>query len=329
MSMPRFHRRDFVVATTAALAAPASFAQPAPAAGYPDRPIKLLVPFPAGALTDNLGRMVAERLRPALGQPIVVENRPGAGTLLGASVVAKGPADGYNLMVATSTTLAISPAMYSPPPATPAEFTGVAMIGVVSLLLVTRPELKVANLGELVARMRAEPGKLNFGSPGVGTMHHLIVEMVKTQEKVQATHVPYQGSMTALNDLLTGRIDFMFLDAVAALPQLQAGKINGIAVAAARRMPSMPNLPTVAETYPAIDLQAWQSIAAPKATPAAIVQKLNAEINKAFDTPDGRAALQKVGVDFVPLSVQQMNDLIAKDEKRLGDLVRAAGLKAS
>ncbi|TFZ07638.1 Bug family tripartite tricarboxylate transporter substrate binding protein [Ramlibacter humi] len=317
-------RRDLVLGGAAAMAAPA-FAQPA----YPDRPIKLLVPFPAGALTDNLGRMVAERLRPVLGQPLVVENRPGAGTLLGASMIAKAPPDGYNLMVATSTTLAISPAMYSPPPAVPADFIGVAMIGVVSLLLVTRADLKVANLGELVNEMRAHPAKLNFGSPGVGTMHHLIIEMIKTQEKVQATHVPYQGSMAALSDLMTGRIDFMFLDAVAALPQLQAGKINAIAVAASRRMPALPNVPTVAETFPQIDLQAWQSIAAPKATPVAIVQRLNAEINKAFDTPDGRAALQKVGVDFVPLTVQQMNELIAKDEKRLGDLVRAAGLKAS
>ncbi|KQT08129.1 Bug family tripartite tricarboxylate transporter substrate binding protein [Ramlibacter sp. Leaf400] len=297
--------------------------------GYPDRPIKLLVPFPPGALTDTLGRLVAERVRTALGQPLVVENRPGAGTLLGASVVAKSPPDGYQLMVATSTTLAISPAMYAAPPATPADFIGVAMIGAVSLYLVTRPDLKVANLGELVTEIRNTPGKLNFGSPGNGTMHHLIVEMIKAQEKVQATHVAYQGSMTALQDLMTGRIDFMFLDAVAAMPQIQAGKINAIAVAAARRTQALPQVATVAETFPQIDLQAWQTVAAPRATPMPVVQRLNAEINKALDSAEGRAALQKVGVDANPMSVQALNELIARDEKRLGDLVRAAGLKAS
>lgn len=296
---------------------------------YPERPIKLLVPFPPGALTDTLGRMVAERIRPALGQPVIVENRPGAGTLLGAGVVARSPADGYQLMVATSTTLAISPAMYSNPPATAADFIGVAMIGAVSLYLVTRPDLKAASLGELVTEIRNNPGKLNFATPGTGTMHHLIVEMIKAQEKLQATHVPYQGSVTALQDLMTGRIDFMFLDAVAAMPQIQAGKIKAVAVAAARRTPALPDVPTVAETFPQIDLQAWQTVAAPRATPLPIVQRLNAEINKALDSPEGVAALQKVGVTGMPLSVQQLNQLIARDEKRLGDLVRAAGLKAT
>jgi tripartite-type tricarboxylate transporter receptor subunit TctC len=332
MTSRALSRRELLLATAlsgGAFTVPAWAQAPSTgSAGYPDRPIKLLVPFPAGALTDTLGRLVADRLRPALNQTVVVENRPGAGTLLGASVVAKGPADGYNLMVATSSTLAISPAMYTPPPATPAEFIGVAMIGSVSLLLVTRADLKVASLPELIAEMRRN-GQLNFGSPGIGTMHHLLVEMIKQQEKVSATHVPYQGSMTAVSDLLTGRIDFMFLDAVAAMPQVQAGKLNVIALAAAKRLASLPNVPTVAETLPAIDLYAWQTVAAPRATPMAIVQRLNTEINKALDSADGRAALLKVGVDANPMSIQALNDLITRDEKRLGDVVRAAGLKAS
>ncbi|MBC7376966.1 MAG: tripartite tricarboxylate transporter substrate binding protein [Burkholderiaceae bacterium] len=298
-------------------------------AQYPDHPIRLLVPFPAGALTDLLGRMVAERLRPVLGQPLVVENRPGAGTLIGASVVAKSPADGYSLLVATSTTLAISPAMYTSPPATAADLTGVAMIGTVSLFLVTRNDLKVNDLKALVAQMRARPGQLNYASPGTGTMHHLIVEMLKAEEKVSATHVPYQGSIAALTDLVSGRVDFMFLDAVAALPQIQAGKINALAVAVDKRLASMPQLPTVMESYPQLDLQAWQSIAAPKGTPAAIINRLNAEINKSLDSPEGRAALLRVGVEANPLSVQALNELIARDGVRLGNLVRSINLKAS
>ena len=296
---------------------------------YPDRGIKLVVPFPAGALTDSLGRMIAERLRPILGQSIVVENRPGAGTLLGASVIAKSPPDGYSLLVATSSTLAISPSLYANPPAITSDFVGVAMIGSVSLFLVTRKDLKVNNLAELVEEMRQRPGKLNFASPGSGTMHHLIVETIKVQEKVDAMHIPYQGSVTALSDLMSGRIDFMFLDAVAALPQISANKINVIAVAASRRNTNLPNVPTVSETFPLIDIQAWQTIAAPKNTPAAIVQRLNEEINKSLDAPDGRASLQRVGVDANPLGLKALEELIAKDEKRLGNLVKSLGLKAS
>ena len=296
---------------------------------YPDRGIKLVVPFPAGALTDSLGRMIAERLRPILGQPMVVENRPGAGTLLGASVIAKSPPDGYSLLVATSSTLAISPSLYANPPAITSDFVGVAMIGSVSLFLVTRKDLKVNNLAELVEEMRQRPGKLNFASPGSGTMHHLIVETIKVQEKVDAMHIPYQGSVTALSDLMSGRIDFMFLDAVAALPQISANKINVIAVAASRRNTNLPNVPTVSETFPLIDIQAWQTIAAPKNTPAAIVQRLNEEINKSLDSPDGRASLQRVGVDANPLSLKALEELIARDEKRLGNLVKSLGLKAS
>ena len=296
---------------------------------YPDRGIKLVVPFPAGALTDSLGRMIAERLRPILGQSIVVENRPGAGTLLGASVIAKSPPDGYSLLVATSSTLAISPSLYANPPAITSDFVGVAMIGSVSLFLVTRKDLKVNNLAELVEEMRQRPGKLNFASPGSGTMHHLIVETIKVQEKVDAMHIPYQGSVTALSDLMSGRIDFMFLDAVAALPQISANKINVIAVAASRRNTNLPSVPTVSETFPLIDIQAWQTIAAPKNTPAAIVQRLNEEINKSLDSPEGRASLQRVGVDANPLSLKALEELIAKDEKRLGNLVKSLGLKAS
>ncbi|MEO7938777.1 MAG: tripartite tricarboxylate transporter substrate binding protein [Burkholderiaceae bacterium] len=297
--------------------------------GYPDHPIRLVVPYPAGALTDSLGRLMADRLRPVLNQPVVVENRPGAGTLLGASQVAKSPPDGYSLIVATSTTLAISPAMFASPPAVAADFVGVAMIGSVSLLLVTRPDLPASNLSELVALMRKEPGRLNYASPGKGTMHHLLVEMINAQEKLTATHVPYQGSMAALTDLLTGRVDFMFIDAVAGLPQIQAKKVNVLAVAAPKRMALLPQVPTVAETFPNVDIQAWQSIAAPHGTPAAIVNKLNAAINKLLESEDVRETLLRSGVAANPMSVAALNALIAKDEKRFSDLVMAAGVKAN
>ena len=280
---------------------------------YPERPLKLVVPYPAGAMTDSLGRLLADRLRPVLNQPVVVENRPGAGTLLGASQVAKSPPDGYSLIVATSTTLAISPAMYLAPPAVASDFVGVAMIGSVSLLLVTRPDFAAGSLAELVAAVRKEPGRFNYASPGIGTMHHLLIEMINAQEKLKATHVPYQGSMAALTDLLSGRVDFMFIDPVAGMPQIQAKKVNVLAVAAPQRMPALPQVPTVAETFPAIDVQAWQSIAVARGTPDAIVNRLNAEINKLLETEDVRATLLKWGATANPMSVSALNALIAKE----------------
>ena len=254
---------------------------------------------------------------------------PARETLLGAALVAKGPADGYQLLIATSTTLAISPAMFASPPALPSDFTGVAMIGSVSLLLVTRPDLKVASLPELVALIRREPGRITFGSPGNGTMHQLIVEMIKAQEKLTATHIPYQGSSAALGDLMSGRIDFMFLDVVAALPQVRAGKLNAIAVAAAQRLPSLPALPTVSEIYPAIDVQAWQSIVAPKNTPDAVVLKLNVEANRQLNDAEVKKSMLAIGVMANPISTAALNELIARDAKRFGELVRSLGLKAS
>ena len=201
--------------------------------------------------------------------------------------------------------------------------------GSVSLLLVTRPDLPARNLADLVALLRSEPGRYNFASPGNGSMHHLLVEMIKDRQQVRATHVPYQGSMAALGDLLTGRTDFMFIDAVAGLPQIQAGKLNAIAVAAPKRLPALPEVPTVAETFPEIDPQAWQCIAAPRATPAPIVERLNAEINRQLETAEGRSTLRQYGVEANPMSVTALNAFIAADEKRFAQLVRVAGLKPS
>ena len=328
-SVPSMPRRRFMQGAAAVLAASACTAPWAQPAAYPNRPIKLLVPFPAGALTDSLGRFVAEGLRASMGQPVVIENKPGAGTLLGAAQVAKSPADGYHLMIATTSTLALSPAMQAAPPATAADFVGVAMIGSVTLMLVIRPDWKVRNLTELVAALRAEPNRYNYATPGNGTIHHVLVEQIKAQEKVSATHVPYQGSIPALSDVMSGRIDFMFIDAVAAMPQIQARKVNVIAVAGPKRVAALPDVPTVPEAFPAIDTQAWQSVVAPKGTPAAVVERLNAEISRYLDLPESRAQLLRMGVEANPMPVKAFQDLIAKDEQRLGNLVRTIGIKAN
>ena len=321
-------RRDALRLLFASLAA-TCVPPPAFAADYPDKPIHLLVPFPPGGLTDVLGRMVGERLRKALVQPVVIENKPGAGTLLGAGAVAKAPPDGYTLMVATSTTLGISPALYENTPFKISDLTGVAMLGDVTLLLVTRPDFPAANAAELVAAVRAKPGGYNFASPGSGTVHHLLIEMLKAQENLNVPHVPYQGSGPALTDMMTGRIDFMLIDASIGMPQVRANKIKLLAIAASKRSALAPETPTLNETYPKLDLQAWQSIAAPAGTPPAIVAKLNAEINRELATPEFRAELSKVGLEARPMGVAEFNEMIRKDAPRWAELVKLSGAKAN
>ena len=297
------------------------------AADYPDKPVHLVVPFPPGGLTDVLGRLVAERLAKKLGQPFVVENKAGAGTLLAAGTVAKAAPDGYTLMVATSTTLGISPALYDTPFKI-ADLTGVAMLGDVTLLLIARPDFPAANAAELVAAVRAKPGGYNFASPGSGTVHHLLLEMLKAQENLTMTHVPYQGSGQAVTDLMSGRIDFMLIDVSVGMPQVRAGKVKLLAVASSKRSSLAPDTPTLTETYPKLDLQAWQSIAAPNGTPASIVARLHDDINQELATPEFREQLVKVGVEARPMSVADFNEMVRKDAPRWAELVKMSGAKA-
>ncbi len=296
-------------------------------AGWPDRPIRLVVPYPPGALTDAIGRLLAERLRPALGQPVVVENRPGAGTLLAGSQVAKSAPDGTTLIVATSTTLGISPALYANPPMRIEDLTGVAMVGAVTLLLVTRADYPANDVAGLVKLMRSKPGALNYASPGNGTAHQLIVEMLKTREHLYAVHIPYQGSVPALTDLIAGRVDFMMIDAAVVTPQIRAGKVKALAVSGAKRSPIAPQVPALGELYPGLDLQAWQSVAAPAGTPAPIVSRLNAEIGKVLETPEVRTQLQQMGVEPIVMGVAEFDALIRRDAARWADLVKRSGAR--
>jgi len=306
-----------------AAAAPISAAQPA----WPDRPLKIVVPFPPGALTDALGRMVAERYRLAFGQPVVVENRPGAGTLLAGQQVARSAPDGTTMMVATTTTLGIAPALFRTPLIRTADLTGVAMIGNVTLFLVTRPDLPVDSVKSLVTELRGNPGRYNFGSPGNGTVHHLVMEMVKSRHKVFATHIPYNGSVQALSDVMSGRIDFMFIDVAIAMPQIRAQRVKAIAVTGSRRSPLAPEVPAMTEFDPEIDLQAWQAVAVPNGVPPEVLARLNGELNKALATPEFREQLAQVGVEANPMTPDALNTLIRRDAERWAELVRRSGAR--
>lgn len=311
-------------ALAAALLAPAA----ARAQAWPSQPIKMVVPYPPGALTDVLGRLVGQRLQEAFGQPVVVDNKPGAATQLGASYVAKQPADGHTLLLATVSTLCITPALYAKPLIAAADFAGVAMLGRVVLILVCRPDLAVKDPKELVALLQAKPGGYTYGSPGVGTVHHLLVEVMRSRTPFDVVHVPYLGSVKAITDLGEGRFDFMFVDATVALPQIAAGRLKALAVTGSVRDSTLPDVPPLTDFFPGLDLQPWMAVAAPAGTPAAILERLNTAINRSLAEASFVERLRQVGVQPMPLTLAALGDFIRRDASRWAEVVRMSGAKA-
>jgi tripartite-type tricarboxylate transporter receptor subunit TctC len=307
------------------LTAPFAAAQPA----YPNRPIKLVVPYPPGALTDLLARAIGERLAAALNEPIVIENKPGAGTLVGAEFVAKQPADGYTLLMATSTTLGISPALYKPSPINPVtDFAPVSPVGTVNFFLIANPAFRAKNVQEMIDVIRKNPGKYNYGSVGSGSPHHLFMEALKTDYGLSIQHIPYKGTPAALTDLLTGQLQVMFCDATVAVPNIQAGKVVALGTSAAKPTSLVANVSPIAVTVRAFDWQAWQGIVAPAGTPRDIVARLSAELQKIQAAPGFREQLVKFGMDpFPPQTPEQFATMIVADQARWAKAVKDSGAK--
>jgi len=300
-----------------------------PAAGYPNRPLRFIVPYPPGALTDVLARVIGNRLGTALKQPVVVENRAGAGTLIGADLVAKAPADGYTLLLATSTTLGISPAIYSKPHVDAVrDFAPVSLVGSVNFFLVTAPSLGVKSVAELIDLVRRNPGKFNYASSGSGSPHHLFMEVFKKDLGLDVQHVPYKGSALAVLDLIAGKPEMMFLDFSVAVPNIQAGKIVALGTSAAVQSVLMPSVQPVARTVPGFDWQAWQGVVATAGTPRPIVAKLNAEMQRFQATPEFREQLIKFGMEpWAPNTPEQFAEIVRTDVGRWATVVKAANLK--
>jgi len=273
-----------VVAAVAvvALAAPA-LAQP-----YPSKPIRFVVPFPPGGPLDIMGRAIAQKLAEAWGQPVVVDNRPGAGGGIGAELVAKSPGDGYTLLMGAVSTHAINPSLYAKVPYDPQkDFVPVALVAQVPNILVVNPSLPVHSVKELIDYARAKPGALSFGSGSTGSTGHLAGELFKTMAGVDMVHIPYKGGAPAMQDLLAGQTQLMFDNLANALPQVKAGKLRALAVTTMKRAPAVPDLPTVAESgLPGFDLTTWFGVFVPAGTPPETVAKLNAEIVKALGSKD-------------------------------------------
>jgi tripartite-type tricarboxylate transporter receptor subunit TctC len=301
----------------------------AQAQDYPSKPIRFVVPYPPGALTDVLARAIGDRLSTALKQPVLVENRPGAGTLVGAEMVAKAPADGYTLLMATSTTLGISPAMYSKPQVDAVkDFAPVSLVGSVNFFLITTPSFPAKSVKELIDYVRQNPGKFNYASSGSGSPHHLFMEVFKKDLGLDIQHVPYKGSALAVLDVIGGKPEMMFLDFSVAVPNIQAGKISALGTSAAKQSVLMPNLAPIAQSVPGFDWQAWQGVVATGGTPRPVIAKLNAEMQRFQNTPEFGALLQKFGMEpWAPNTPEQFGDIIRNDVGRWAAVVKASGAK--
>jgi tripartite-type tricarboxylate transporter receptor subunit TctC len=304
----------------------AGTAAAAAAQQYPSQPIRLVVPYPPGGLTDLLGRTIGDRLSAALKEPVVIENKPGAGTLVGAEYVAKSAPDGYTLLLATSTTLGISPAIYKNSPIDPIrDFAPIYEMGTVNFFLIGNPSFPAKNVRELIDTIKANPGKFNYASVGNGSAHHLFMEILKKEYGLDIQHIPYRGTLMAMADLLSGKVQIMFCDATAALPYIRAGKVIAYGTSAAKQTGLIPTVPPIAKTVPGFDWQAWQGVVAPAATPPEIVGKLGAELQRIASAPKFREVLIKFGMDPAPPNTPaEFAEMVKSDVGRWAKAVAAA-----
>ena len=288
-------KRTLMRATAGALlllAAPLSMAQ-----AWPARPIRLVVPFPPGGLIDNMARLVGSRLSQELGQPVVIDNKPGAGGNVGAAEAARAPADGYTLLMA-SPALTISPAIYKNLPYQPSQLAPVALLGRVPNVLLVNPASGIGKVQDLVSRAKAKPGQLNYASNGNGTSLHLSAELFKRRSETFITHVPYRGAAAAITALLSGEVDMMFDNLPSAIGQIQAGKLRALAVTTAQRSSALPDVPTLAEAgMEGFNVSAWFGVAAPAGLPAPVATRLADALQKVVQQPEVAAAMQRQGAD--------------------------------
>ncbi len=322
------HRRTLLgsAAAAAALAVqPWARAQ----SDYPAQPIRWVVPYPPGGGTDVLARTVAEALRTPLGQQIVVDNRPGASTNIGAQIVATARPDGYTLMSADNALLAFNEHLFSKLPFSPEkDFTYIGGLSRFPLALVVHPGFEARTFQEFIAYARANPGKLNYASPGNGSPHHLAMEMFKNRTKTFLTHIPYRGAAPALQDVMGGQVPCMFLDLAAGLPVIQSGKVRALAIGSGRRAARLPQVPTLAEVgVPDAEVYAFQGVLGPAGLPPAIVGRLNGEINKALATPTVVQRMQDFGMEALPGTPEQFRAMARGEAKRWGPIIQAAGVK--
>jgi tripartite-type tricarboxylate transporter receptor subunit TctC len=295
---------------------------------YPDKPVRLVVPYAAGAAADQLARMVGERLTQGLGQTVIVDNRGGAGGTLGADNVAKSAADGYSIVLGTDASHATNIFLSKKFPYDPVKsFTPIAPAAVNHIVLVVHPSLPVKTVPELIAYTKANPKKLSFGSSGPGSAHHLAGELLNEKAGLDMVHVPYKGGGPAMTDLIGNSIPVLFASMATAKPHIDSGKIRALAVVEDKRFHGMPNLPTIGETVPGYAIASWFAFFGPTGLPPAVIGKLNTEINKALATPALREALEKAGMSATGGKPEELAALLKIELAQREKLVKAAGIE--
>jgi tripartite-type tricarboxylate transporter receptor subunit TctC len=305
---------------------------PARAQEYPNRPITLVVPYAAGGGLDVLARTLAPRLSERLGKTVVIDNRTGAGTVIGANSVAKAAPDGYTIMLGTSTPFAINVSLHKNLPYDPAlDFAPIALIANAPFVLLANPALPVRQVSDLIVYAKQQAGKLSYGSAGPGSPQHLSMELFKSMTGINVLHVPYRGDNPALTDLVAGHIAMQFAEATPVGPLMRDGKVRALGVSSTTRLPTMPELPTVAEAAaPGFNLVSWQMIVAPAGTPKEIVARLHTEIKKVIDLPEIKAEYARtarISVDYPP--VEALGAFVRAEIARLGKVVEQAGIARS
>lgn len=320
-------RRQLIVGTAAAVAAPSlSLAQ----ASWPSQVIKFIVPFAPGGSTDILARVVAQKLEPVLKANIIIENRPGAGGSVAANTVAKSDPDGHTFMMGHIGTLAFTPSLYPNLPYDPVkDFAPVALVATVPNILAVHPSLPVKNFAEFIAYAKANPGKLNYGSGGVGSAAHVAAAYLASAAGFEATHVPYRGTAPMINDLVAGTIQFTLTGGPAVLPQAASGTLKTLAVSSKQRVAFAMDLPTIAESGLAnFEAVQWYGLVAPAKTPEAIIKRMNAEINALLGSPELEKALRTDGAIAAPTTPENFGTLIQSEISTWRDVIRRAGIKA-
>ena len=301
------------------------------AQSYPDKPIRIVVTFPAGGPTDAVARPISQSLSTTWGQPVIIDNRGGAGGIVGTEIVAHSAPDGYNLLIGTAGGMSINPSLHAKLSYDPfKDFAPISMLVINPQILVAHPALAASNVRELVALAKSKPGQLNFASSGTGTATHLGLELFKAATGINVVHVPYKGGAPALTDLIAGQVQLLFISIPSVMPQVKAGRLKALAVSSARRSLSAPDVPTVAESgYPGFEYVNWNALFAPAATPRAIINKLNSEVVKIMRDPDLAQKLVSQGAEPAPGTPEQLAQYMRVDFDRWRKVIRAAGITAN
>lgn len=299
------------------------------AQGYPNKPVRWVVPFPPGGSADIMGRMIGQDLAKTLGQQVVIENRAGASAIVGSEYVAKSPADGYTLLQANVSQMTIHPSLYPKLPYDPLkDFAPVTVLGVVTSVVVTTPALPVKSIQDLVALARKRPGLLNFTSSGAGASTHLTGELLKQRAGIAMTHISYKGSGPALTDVMAGFVEVMFENLPSALPFINAGKLKVLAVTGKDRSPVLKTVPTLAESgFPGFDMVSWQALVAPANTPKPVIDKLNAEVVRVLRTPEMKEKMIGLGTEVVANTPEQFAQYLREEMAKWSKIVKDAGIK--